>query len=1205
DPDVNDEVESGGLGSFLAQVAADSDRDEQIRPVQEISDKPAPTKPKQTHNAIAALLADELSGSTRISEPTPPSSDKGLLSTLSQLHDSISSARPQESTPSLSIYRNTEEKPGRKENFGLPNYQEDFASSMADEILSPDFSSHGLFGRTSSLEALRAADEALLSALNEPTPVPGSLSVSKFQEYVRSKESKSPAQVQPGDQVADEEFIADSRVTSAEGQPPIEQSAVADEPDTKEELDSFVDGNESSPELDAYVDEEVSVELMPPAEDWTADGNSIEQEVQDDVDAVRSISESRVVASEATAYGESVEEDLTTLAQEQEWEQEQDEQEQEQWSEREQAHEQAQELAQEQEQEQELAQEQEQEQEQAQQLAHEQEWEQEQESEPESCEPEAADENTHDFAPDQHTVIPDGKFPASQPAHKRGLLGFGDTPKPKLTKDLVAAREAQFAEELKEAKELAQALKRKSIEEEIAEEPLPAEPPADVPQKRDYQAIVLAAAAAEGVDLSERIEAEKHVSFVLDLGRRRHELKAAARSWVKPGEFKAALNKCLKHGSDRRIWTAVACISLIFIAPAAICYCQLNNAMLLYEKKNYKEALNYVDAATAISPLQPEAYVLRGRCLLGMGDTREASKAFTAAIKLKPDYVDALEKRGATHLVLGNTAGAIEDYLKVFEIIPDPANRKLSLYLSLGNAYFAASSYADALKQFQYVLKRDPKNMRAYIGLAACYQAQLKYKDAVATYDKALSVQPNNVDVLLERGRCLGIVKDYAGAESSFLTAMNVAPKDPAPYVYRGNFYAAIRDSAKAFSDYEHAMAIDPKYIESYKARAKLYQTLGDYKSALADYEKIKQITSGLIPLDVCLSRVKVFTALNMGKQCLEELTNYKDRFPKSKDFRVAYANVLLSSKKYDAAIAEATSAIELDAHFASAFLVRGIAEYEKGDLVKSFKDLTAAIELNPHQPEAFLRRGNIYVAQQQFASGQEDFEKALKLNPSLSAAADGLKKCTQSLASMGKLGFAAWLKPTKALLDKLKASDYSQLLSDGQSAYAKGDLPVSIITFEEAIKRDPNCPVAHRMLALSYAACGQYGRAVRHFEYLKGTGKLEVQDRLSFAEALRKLGDGKGAVFQYEEYLKIRPVAVSARMELAQTYASLGDTVHAIEVCSKTLQMPISANAHAAFEEFKRALENRSSRIDTYYSDAPMSEADIEREAAEAGNGA
>ena len=82
----------------------------------------------------------------------------------------------------------------------------------------------------------------------------------------------------------------------------------------------------------------------------------------------------------------------------------------------------------------------------------------------------------------------------------------------------------------------------------------------------------------------------------------------------------------------------------------------------------------------------------------------------------------------------------------------------------------------------------------------------------------------------------------------------------------------------------------------------------------------------------------------------------------------------------YDGAIADYTSAIDLNPKDAPAYFNRGLAKQRKGDLDGALADYTSAIDPNPKDALAYYNRGYLRYDKRAWADALSDFRKASQL---------------------------------------------------------------------------------------------------------------------------------------------------------------------------------------------------------------------------------
>ena len=131
---------------------------------------------------------------------------------------------------------------------------------------------------------------------------------------------------------------------------------------------------------------------------------------------------------------------------------------------------------------------------------------------------------------------------------------------------------------------------------------------------------------------------------------------------------------------------------------------------------------------------------------------------------------------------------------------------------------------------------------------------------------------------------------------------------------------------------------------------------------------------------------------------------------------------------------------------YATAYLDRGKAYRNKGDLDKAIADYTEAIRLNPKLTGAFGCRGLAFEKRGDFNQAIADFTEAIRLGPTLSV------------------------------------GPYDR----GEAYSKKGDLDKAIADYTEAIRLDPEMATAYHGRGLAYSRKGEYVKADNDFAQAK-----------------------------------------------------------------------------------------------------------------------
>jgi tetratricopeptide (TPR) repeat protein len=93
-------------------------------------------------------------------------------------------------------------------------------------------------------------------------------------------------------------------------------------------------------------------------------------------------------------------------------------------------------------------------------------------------------------------------------------------------------------------------------------------------------------------------------------------------------------------------------------------------------------------------------------------------------------------------------------------------------------------------------------------------------------------------------------------------------------------------------------------------------------------------------------------------------------------------ANAYMDKKDYEKAIADYTSAIELEPNNAIRYWGRGDAYQSKGDNEKAIADFTTAIKLKPDEAWFYQSRARVLATRKDFDKSIADYTEAIRLKP-------------------------------------------------------------------------------------------------------------------------------------------------------------------------------------------------------------------------------
>jgi len=188
--------------------------------------------------------------------------------------------------------------------------------------------------------------------------------------------------------------------------------------------------------------------------------------------------------------------------------------------------------------------------------------------------------------------------------------------------------------------------------------------------------------------------------------------------------------------------------------------------------QNYKQALDYADAALKRDVHSAEAYHLKGMIFQEKLDTSLAISSFRTAIEQENDYFDSYIHLGLLHFNQPNNLA--KEYLK--NALRIDSNSLEALY-AFAMICQEKGEYNEAIETYYKILSineyREP-----YFNLGYIHQEYLKvYDEAIKYYTQAIKVEPRYVEAYYNRGLCYEQRDELEKAEKDLRQALKLDPQ--------------------------------------------------------------------------------------------------------------------------------------------------------------------------------------------------------------------------------------------------------------------------------------------------------------------------------------------------------------------------------------------------------------------------------------------
>jgi tetratricopeptide (TPR) repeat protein len=366
--------------------------------------------------------------------------------------------------------------------------------------------------------------------------------------------------------------------------------------------------------------------------------------------------------------------------------------------------------------------------------------------------------------------------------------------------------------------------------------------------------------------------------------------------------------------------------------------------LALKADRQYQRAIEPLQIAIELDPVNLAARVALGDCYLKRGDPPEALAEYHRALSLGADYAPAYDGLGRAAEAAGETEKAIEHYRKAIELnpgFPDSA-------LNLGDLFLREGRTTEAIQLFLTAIKVRPDFAAAYNRLGVAYSRQRFNNEAIAALRQA---------EVLEKG-------------------------NPWHGVTIGGIYMDLGSLVLAQRELDQALALDPDFLEVYQARARLKRRVGDLAGAQ------EEIKAGLARKSDDAHGIEQLaeTATRLADESrrLTELNATLDSKPRDIPTLLALADLRVSFGDFPAAVQlllEAEKAAGGDAD--SALLGRlSYAALRAGQFDEAARAAESLVKLSPGDPGLQLNLGLARLGLGQTPEAEVALREAARLKP-------------------------------------------------------------------------------------------------------------------------------------------------------------------------------------------------------------------------------
>ncbi len=472
--------------------------------------------------------------------------------------------------------------------------------------------------------------------------------------------------------------------------------------------------------------------------------------------------------------------------------------------------------------------------------------------------------------------------------------------------------------------------------------------------------------------------------------------------------------------------------------------------------RQFPQAIRHLQNALRVDPDDFWSLNLMAVCHLNQGQADAAAANFTACIARRPNLFWPYLTRALAFADIGQFENAQLDLARAQELSP----RAYAVPLNRGFVFLLQKNYDAAKADFVAAAELRPDLAAPHLNLAEACRRQADEFELSNAADGAVRAAAERQTALAELTK-----------------ALPMAPQQGLIYRVRGMIQVRLNAPAAALEDFQRATRLEPN---------PKFQALSFYEIG-AIHQRAKRLPEALAAFDHSLTLNPADTKV------------IRER-----------AEILLSLRKFDEAIAGFTSYLEKAGPLGDVYRARGLAFSLTNKPREAINDYTMSLQYEPSL-NMLGRRGWAYLLNAAKLA-KEDFEEAVRLDPQNPDSLQGLAFAMVSLndhsgavanlekaapiikRAPARLGAQAWA------LSFNQAGTYSQ-------AYAKAlvDPTLSTEGRDELAKQYVSQAIA--WLTESHRVAGPQFRKVFSQE-LRGDGAFDpIRTRPEFLEALKTIG--------------------------------------------------------------------------------------------------
>lgn len=561
-------------------------------------------------------------------------------------------------------------------------------------------------------------------------------------------------------------------------------------------------------------------------------------------------------------------------------------------------------------------------------------------------------------------------------------------------------------------------------------------------------------------------------------------------------------------------------------------------------QSQYGRVLKEIPANIAGDPdYMADLFQIRGDAQSAMGQTREASDSYNAALKVRPNSIGALFGKARIFATQGDLKGSMDMVDAALALSPKNA---LGLMLK-GDLLLVTSDMEAALKSYGDAVSFHPNDQAARLALASAQITAKKFDLAQKNLDIVTKALPNYPSANYLNALLQFTLGNNKGAFDAIQKVLAAIPDHPPSLILAGAIQYALGSQVQAELNTRKFLSFYPNNIYGRKLLAAILLKANQPTKAVEALEPLLSRSDITDPQVFSLAGNALIEAKQFPK-AVEYLTRSAEMKPADLAVKTALGYGQLATGDVDRAISSFQSIVKLDTNNINAETFLILSYISKQEYQQAIDAASAMTQKDPNNGAVHNLLGGAYLAKKDFKAARESFEKALKLQPGLASPAINLAKMDLSENKPDD----AKKHLTDLLAHDPKNSD--ALLALANIEFFEGHPDAGSRWIDTASKENPQLLIP-KILQIRYLLQrGEAQRAANLAREVDAANPRSPEVLTLLAQSQIAVGDRSGAVSTYGRLANLQPTDARIPLEVARIEASDGHTTAASAAIAKAL---------------------------------------------------